>query len=978
MSGSRNQHHLQRRRSPWWHPILTTIFPSAVIPVAVALLINGFLGPVRWANEPLHSLVEGVGSFAAILLAVFIIIMRRSDQLRPGYIWVATTLMGMGLLDGFHAAVGPGPAFVWLHSAATFLGGITFAMVALPERLSRRPVLNAAPYLAAALSVILGTVSVIFPDGIPAMTVNGRFSPLAQALNLLGGGGFIVAWFHFAWQEKAQDQGERLLLANHCLLFGMAGVLFHFSELWDATWWLWHVLRLVAYLVVLWFFLGLFNDDVRRIRESELALKLRGQELERTRTRLSDIIENSPSIITLKDNGGRFVLVNRRFQELFGLNREAVAGKTMAELFPARDNTQDMAADARVIERQQPSQREETIAIGGEPRTFITSRFPLISSGHGVYGVGCIRTDISERKSMEERLHLAKLVIDTTSEAVVVTNTRGEIVDINDAYTQITGYDREELLGRNPRITQSGHHDKAFFEGMWRELTGRGQWAGEIWDRRKNGDIYPKWLTINAIRDSEKRTTHYVGVFTDISEKKATENKLKNLAFYDPLTELPNRLFFRERLDEALLASRRHGQRTALMFIDLDRFKDVNDTLGHTAGDELIAQASRRIVDSLRDTDTVARLGGDEFTVILTELENEESAGHVAQQIIERIQEHFLLFGTEVFISASIGISLYPEDGEDSDTLIKNADTAMYHAKENGRGNCQFFRAEMNERMLRRVTLERDLRRALENGEFILHYQPRYVLETGQMAGSEALIRWNHPGEGLISPAEFIPVAEETNLIIPIGEWVLREACRQTIAWHRQELGLLHISVNLSSRQFQQQNLTQLIRDTLLETGLDPDFLELEITESVVTENPEEAARLLLELRQMGVHIAIDDFGTGYSSLAYLKRFPIDALKIDRSFIQDLPDDPEDAAIVESIIAMARSLGINVVAEGVESAAQRTFLKERGCREVQGFYFSKPLPAPALTELLKAPAGHAEKKKTAHVAEIPEQLRLYD
>lgn len=948
-------------QSPWWYPILTTVLPSAVIPVGLAMLANLYFNSARWTNEPFHSLVEGVGSFAAILLALFIIIMRRSEQLSPGYIWVATTLMGMGLLDGFHASIPPGQAFVWLHSVATFIGGLTFALVTLPDRISRLPQIQFAPYLVASSSVIFGLLSIIMPGWIPTMAINGQFTAIAEFLNIAGGIGFTIAWFHFAWRARQSNEHERLLLANHCLLFGMAGMLFHFSVLWDVTWWLWHVLRLFAYLVILWFFLELYNDDVKRLRISQIALKQRSNELQRTQQRLSDIIEHSPSAIAIQDTRSHFILANRQFKQLFDLGDTDISGKAINEILPESISEMELAQQRQVLDEGITTSHEETLPLRDGPRTFISSRFPLFGSNNRIYGMGCIFTDISERKSMEERLRLAQKVIENTSEAVVITDPGGIIVEINNAYTQITGYEREEVIGLNPRFSQSGHHDKQFYQAMWSQLADEGYWSGEIWDRRKDGEAFPKWLTINAIYNDDDSVSHYVGIFTDISEKKDTEKKLKNLAFYDPLTGLPNRVFFLERLNEALITSQRHRNRTALLFIDLDRFKDVNDTLGHNAGDELIIQASRRIRRCLRQSDTVARLGGDEFTVILTEISNEASIAYIAQQIIEQLCEPFMIYGTEVYIGASVGISVYPDDSDSSETLLKNADTAMYHAKDNGRGNFQFYRDEMNARMLRRVTLERNLRHALENDEFVLHYQPRYSLPEAKIIGMEALVRWNHPKEGLVPPSEFIPLAEETNLIIPLGEWVLHTACAQAKAWEHEGLGSYRMAVNLSSRQFQQLDLIQQVRNALQHCHMDPTLLELEITESIVMKNPEEVASLLAAIRRLGVHISIDDFGTGYSSLAYLKKFPINALKIDRSFVNDLPDDNDDVAIVESIIGMTRSLGIEVVAEGVETPEQVEFLQSRGCKEVQGYYFSKPLPPKEMSELLRKSTGHSSK-----------------
>lgn len=801
-------------RTSWWFPVLVTVLPSAVLPVGFAILINLFFDSARWANEPLHSLVEGVGSFAAIVLALFIVLMRNNDQLRPSYIWVATTLMGMGLLDGFHAAVAPGTAFVWLHSMATFVGGVTFALVVLPERISSLPRLQMAPYFMAAASVIFGIVSILFDEFIPVMTANGGFTATAEFLNIVGGIGFFIAWAHFAWQYDFDDQEERFLLANHCLLFGVAGALFHFSVLWDATWWLWHILRLFAYLVILWFFLEIYNQDVKRIR-------------------------------------------------------------------------------------------------------------------------------------------LAKQVIDSTSEAVVVTEQNGVIVDVNNAYLNVTGYERHELIGMNPNVNQSGKHDTAFYQQMWAQLATTGHWAGEIWDRRRNGEIYPKWLNINAIRNNRGVTTHYVGVFNDISEKKATEEKLRNLAFYDPLTSLANRALLRERIEKMLQGGQRGEQSAALLLIDLDGFKNVNDSLGHSAGDHLLIEVARRLEKRARKSDTVARLGGDEFCLLINSIDKPEKVASLAEQLIEVINEPITLESQSVHVGASIGVAFFPEDASSLDELFKHADIAMYQAKENGRNAYQFFLKEMNLRAMERLDLIHDLYKAMDALDFQLYYQPKFRIDDHSLIGMEALIRWPKEGGGMVSPAEFIPCAEETGLILPMGRWVLKEACCQTQRWNTRYGRELCVAVNLSTRQFQGEELYDDVMNVVGDADLAPHLLELEITESVLMSNAKSIINVIERFREQGISIAIDDFGTGYSSLSYLKHLPIDTLKIDQSFVRELESDTEDEAIVLAIISIAEKLGLKVVAEGVETEQQLKFLKQYRCDEAQGYLLGRPLPADEFEELLK-------------------------
>lgn len=567
---------------------------------------------------------------------------------------------------------------------------------------------------------------------------------------------------------------------------------------------------------------------------------------------------------------------------------------------------------------------------------------------------GMLKESEARLNDSNQHLRLAEKVFETTFEGIMVTDAQLAIKSINPAFTKITGYELHEVLGKKPGVLSSGRHDPEYYRKMQLELANKGCWQGEIWNRRKNGEIYPEWLSISVVKNKEGEVTNYVAIFSDITERKAAEDHVRHLAHHDGLTNLPNRMLLMERLSHALAHAHRHGQRVAVMFLDLDRFKNINDTLGHTVGDQLLKSVAERLTECVREDDTVARLGGDEFVIILEEVCSIQDVAGVAQKLVHALEQPVMLERQEVFATTSIGISVYPDDGDNADTLIKHADTAMYRAKEGGRNNCQFYTADMNECALERLTMENSLRHALERSEFLLYYQPQVDLRTLSITGMEALLRWQHPDFGLVAPARFIPIAEETGLIVPIGEWALRAACFQNKAWQDAGMPRLHVAVNLSARQFKQPNLVNVVRQVLADSGLEPRYLELEITESIAMEHAEETIARLNELKAMGVTISMDDFGTGHSALSYLKRFPIDTLKIDRSFVQDVLLDSQDSAIAAAITTMARSLKMKVVTEGVETLEQVGFLREHDRDEVQGYYFSHPLPADAFADLLRS------------------------
>ncbi|MFI7858480.1 phosphodiesterase DibA [Pseudomonas promysalinigenes] len=549
------------------------------------------------------------------------------------------------------------------------------------------------------------------------------------------------------------------------------------------------------------------------------------------------------------------------------------------------------------------------------------------------------------RSEDRERLRMAAAVFDSTLEGVLVTDRHGLIVHVNRAFMQITGYQQEEVLGQRPSKFKSGRHDAAFYQQIYGALAEKGEWSGEIWNRRKSGEIYPQWQTISAIRDERGELSHYVAVFSDISAIKHTEQELAYLAHHDPLTGLPNRLLFNDRARQALAAAQANKRGCALLLLDLDHFQSINDGLGHTIGDQLLKLVGERLGQAVGSSVTLARLGGDEFGVLAENCQQVGQAGKLAQGIIERMREPFEFDGHRLFISASVGISLFPSDALSAEQLLRNADSALFKAKSSGRACYALYTEELTAHAQHRVETASELRRALAKDELRVFFQPVHDLFTARMVGVEALVRWQHPQRGLVPPGEFIPIAERTGLIAEIDAWVLREACLQMVHWQAQGRSLEFVAVNISSRLFGQRELYRQVADVLHQTGLDPALLELEVTESAVMEDPEVALEQLHRLRELGLNLAIDDFGTGYSSLLRLKRMPVQKLKIDQGFVAGLPLDDDDIAIVRVIIALARSMGMQVHAEGIEEAEQARFLLEQQCQLGQGYWFGRPVPA---------------------------------
>lgn len=563
--------------------------------------------------------------------------------------------------------------------------------------------------------------------------------------------------------------------------------------------------------------------------------------------------------------------------------------------------------------------------------------------------------DVTGRKAAEDRLRLSAAVIASTRDGVIITDRDGLIVTVNHAFSEITGFSEEEAVGQNPRILQSGRHAKTFYQQMWHALEEIGHWQGEIWNRRKNGEVYPQLSSLSAIHDENGVIAYYVAVFTDISRLKEAEQRLEHLAYHDPLTDLPNRALLHLQMDHALEKARRRGTSLALHLIDLDRFKDVNDGYGHPAGDELLVAIAERLRKRLRREDLLVRLGGDEFVILQEDLPETGAAAMLARMVIDTLSDPFSISGgRELYIGASIGIAIFPEDGEDGTTLLRNADAALYQAKGQGRNMFHYYTSSLTIAAAEKLRLEGRMRRALELDQFLVYYQPQISLLGGGIIGAEALIRWIDPEKGSVSPGDFIPAAEECGLIGAIGDRVLEASIKQMRHWMDDGIHLEKLAINISPRQFRLYDVPERIADLLHRYNVPADRIELEITESALMEHGERAGQALQTLKEIGIRLAIDDFGTGYSSLAYLKRFPIDALKIDRSFVMDIPGDESDAQIAQAIIAMAQSLKLKVVAEGVETEAQLRFFRERSCDYAQGYLISPAIPADKFADFVRS------------------------
>ncbi|MCE1225873.1 MAG: EAL domain-containing protein [Geobacteraceae bacterium] len=713
----------------------------------------------------------------------------------------------------------------------------------------------------------------------------------------------------------------------------------------------------------------------QRYQREQLHLALEAEQtVQNTKQQLRDIIDFLPDATFVIDNDKKVVIWNRAMEKMTGVPKEEMIGKgdheytipfygtrrtQLLDLFDVDD--EDLKAKYANIRRTGEILDAETFCpalYDGAGAYVWATGVPLYdANGQRIGAIESIR-DISERKKNEDFLRKLTHGIEHSASAVLITDLQGTIEYVNKKFTQLTGYSPEEAIGRNPRILKSDVTPREVFDNLWKTILSGQEWRGELLNRRRTGEVYWSIASISPLHNEQGEITHFIANVEDINERKNAEATIERLAYFDPLTDLPNRRMLQDRLDLALRRSRRQATGAALLYLDLDSFKHINDSLGHPAGDKLLREMASRFTQTLRDDDVVCRLGGDEFAVVLHDIRHEQDVVSIAQKLLDTASEPLQLEGREVAVTSSVGIALYPKDGTDAKALGKHADIALYHAKAEGKNTFRFFSEELNNNLRDRMAMEHGLRHVLDRGELELHYQPKVSVANGQVTGVEALLRWNSPEFGLVSPMRFIPLAEETRQIIPIGDWVLRTACRQQLLWQQQGIKL-NMAVNLSAVQFKSPTLIERIAALIDETGIQPENLELELTESALVDKPDDAVRVLEQLRSLGCGISIDDFGTGYSSLSYLKNFPVTILKIDRSFVRDLAHDSGDRAIAQSVVSLATNLDMKTVAEGVEEPEQLEILKQIGCTYIQGFIHSRPVPADQIPAVVKRVGGEA-------------------
>ena len=836
------------------------------------------------------------------------------------------------------------------HHAAQLVAGVLFGTVCVLGMLM--PVVVAPDQQQDARSVVLSMAAVFGGPlaGAIAGVLAGLFRIYLGGVGTGAGVAVIVlcVWLGMGYRYLVA-RGKAQIRVSHLLLFGL---LLHTAVLvlsiqWPASlgtdllghfsW------RYLAAFTLITLVLGLVLEDGVRRYHTERALRA-------SEARFREMLQDIPGVSVqgyARDGTTRYW--NKASERLYGYTAQEAIGRNLLDLIiapPMRDGVRQAMQHMFTTQEVIPASELTLMHKDGSEVQVFSSHAYLNQPGRPPE-MFCLDIDLSERMRADAELRIAAAAFEA-QEGIMVTDPNRVILRVNQAFTAITGYSPEEAIGQTPSLLRSGRHGAAFFANMNERLQQQGLWAGEIWNRRKNGEVFAQSLRISTVRNAKGQVTHYVAMLTDITERKAAEEQIRQLAFFDPLTELPNRRLLMDRLQQALAASSRTASCGALLFIDLDHFKTLNDTLGHDKGDLLLKQVALRLNDCVREGDTVARLGGDEYVIMLEGLDatRETAAAQargVGDKVVSRLNSAYSLDGFDYHSTPSVGVAIFSGHETSIEELLKQADLAMYQAKSAGRNRMRFFDPGMQAAVNERATLEADLRQGLEARQFLLHYQAQ-IDSQGRATGAEALLRWSHPQRGMVSPAHFIPLAEESGLILLLGNWVLEAACAQLVAWAGDPLHAhLSLAVNVSSRQFRERDFADYVLGLLDATGANPRRLKLELTESMLAENLQDIVIKMTALRERGVGFSLDDFGTGYSSLAYLKQLPLDQLKIDQSFVRDVLTDPNDAAIAKTIVALAHSLGLAVIAEGVETEEQRDFLLDNGCHAYQGYLFSRPL-----------------------------------
>lgn len=878
---------------------------------------------------PLHTALETFGSIIAFFFSFFIF---KFDNNNNYYLSrfhiVSLSLIAFAVIGLFHAISIPGSMFVWLYTAGMFVGSILMLGVFIPERRVSPFLYTVLPLISVVIASGIASVLLYKSDILPAAIVNGNFSSSDILVSNLSALFFFLSSIPFAYHYRQKHQYEDIYFFALAMLLSASSFLFQYSMLWEPTWWYWHFIRLSGFFFLLLYFIRFIEEKNQLFISRELQ---------------SSVIDFSADAIITKSLDGVIQSWNIAAENLFGYTAEEAIGKSTA-IFYSPPAASKESENIRHISEGASLKRFETVFIA-KNGTYIdvtVTLSPIKDSNNRVVGISKIVHDITEQKKARDAFRKLfiqnEAILDSVPDIIMQ-------VDMDKRYTWANkngiAFFGEDVIGQEASYYFKGEQDtyettSSLFDGDQNII------YVESFQKRCDGETRLLAWWCRTLRDENGNPTGVLSTAQDITEQKHTEERMHYLANYDPLTGLPNRAQFIEHISYFINVAKHQKGEFAIMFLDLDHFKDINDLLGHSIGDILLVDLAKRIQECIREEDTVSRLGGDEFIFMLPNITT-QGVVNIAEKLLEEITKPFLIEENELIVTASIGITMYPIDGIEHDTLLKNADTAMYQAKLNGRNNFRFFTKTMQESLTRNIQLTNALRHALEKDQLDVVYQPQVAISDTHIIGAEALLRWNHPEFGAVSPAEFIPLAEESGLILPIGEWVLRRAVKQAKEWIDSGFPPIIVAVNLSAVQFRHPHLPELVTTILDEIGLPPEYLELELTEAVAMHDPKSAYAIMDNLHERGVRMSIDDFGTGYSSLSYLKKFKVYKLKIDQSFIRDISIDSEDKAIVNAIISMAHSLGLQVIAEGVETIEQLTYLREEGCDEIQGYYFSKPL-----------------------------------
>lgn len=908
---------------------------AVLLPWLVHLGILGFWPESLFVNEVFHTFLETITAGAAFLLGALAYFVPARSRLNDNYKALSTPYLVYALFTFFHSGYSDSNLSHWYITLANFIGGLCFfsSVISHHAKVISSKFIGFGLILGA--SLFLAVVSSWFSSLIPeshSLTVN--------SLNVIGALCFVVPWILFLNKRSQQylslGKGEVL---RQGLFFFTTSLLLFSSETWSSSWWWMHLVKLIGFGWLLSSFYLIFLKS-----QKETTLR---------KNRLEDILLSTSNWIWEVNTHFQFIYSNKNVKDILGYEVGEIIGAYMSEFMsPEEFNKFKLECHSHGSSHSVRSSYE--LIHRDQSNIKIERQISLIYDTEGdMVGYRGSDIDVTHKVQQEKQLILAENIVRNTWDAIIATDLHDRPIKVNRAFERLTGLKGEDIMGVEGTLLREGAESPEFYLEVWNHINAHGYWSGEMKAKNSFGFEFPIEMNITCARDPEGKVFYYLGVFSDISKRKQSEKQLKNLAYFDQLTSLPNRRSFQELCQFQIENARRTKKTIGLFYMDLDNFKDINDTMGHDVGDQFLIEISRRIERCIRKSDMACRLGGDEFTLLLTNIQNEQDVTVVAQNLIDEISKPYIYKDHEIQAGGCIGISLYPRDGIDYQTLSKNADIAMFRAKKSGKNQFCFFQEEMNKEVKARVELESEMKRALESGEFQMYYQPKIDLATHQIVGAEALVRWIHPSRGLIPPDEFIPVAEDIGLIVPMGEWIISESLQQVKKWQDEFFPEFNIAINLSVKQFKGDGLIQFVEKCLKNIGIPASTIDLELTESVFALDTQHVKDILKTLNKMGVKISLDDFGTGYSSLSYLKNFPIDIIKIDRSFIQDLNDEESDKSIVEAIISMSNALNLVIVAEGVETLYHAELLSNLKCQFAQGYYFARPLPAKELENILR-------------------------